>query len=108
MNGLICLTKADADAFAAAVDSSLGFPRDGVPIGPGPHVAPAKCRDVHYSTPTKHPTLPQWAVPFDGTVSGIPVAKPIGAIVQALDATWGLVGAVAPVVATVVDVVPVP
>lgn len=94
MTALVCLTLADAQAYQAAVDTKVGYPRDGVDIGAGIHASKAEGRTYHHAAVLPHPTLPQAAY-LDNTALGDDttggkqaVAKPVGAVVQALDATW--------------------
>lgn len=86
MTALVFTAQADADAFSAKVDADNGYPLPGVPCGAGPHF-PGDGITSHYGTTMKHPTLAQWAYPWDTPVQAIE-AKPATGAVTVLDATW--------------------
>lgn len=88
MTAIVCLAQSDADTYSAAVDAKLGYPKPGVNIGGGIHVPPAQSVTTRYADVQKHPTLAQWSYPDDAAVIGAAIALPVGATVQALDATW--------------------
>lgn len=100
MNATVFVALADVQAYGAAVDAAIGYPRDGVDMGAGPHVAKSASRTTQYSAPIKHPTLSLWAYPIDPQVqtvaARVALPVPISATVQTLDATWfPLAGAIA-------------
>jgi len=89
MNGMACLTLADATAYRAATDAAAGYPRDGVDIGGGIHASVVQSRTFHQGNVLPHPTLALAAViPWDATMIALAVAPPAGATVQIMDATW--------------------
>jgi hypothetical protein len=89
MNCLACLSLADAAAYQAAVDASLGLPRPGLDCPGGIH-QPGGGVTTHYGVALKHPTLTTGVFyPMDGTVQAKAIATPIGSAVQVFDpATW--------------------
>lgn len=91
MSAIVFTVKqADADAYSAAIDVKLGYPRNGVDIGAGIHAPQVVSRTLRYGAVLKHPVLAKWAYfPEDATVDAQGVALPIGATDnQTLDATW--------------------
>lgn len=88
MTAAVFVTRADADAYSAAVDARLGYPKPGIDVGGGKHVPPPQSATARYGDVQKHPTLAQWAYPSDPVVTAAAVALPGGAVVQPLDATW--------------------
>ena len=86
MTAVVCVTQVDATNYAAQVDAALGYPRNSVDHGAGLHTSSAKT--LRYQDVIKHPTLSQWAFPRDAQVAALPVAIPVGATVQTLDASW--------------------
>lgn len=88
MSAIVFTQQSDADAYSAAVDAKLGYPRPGVDMGGGLHAPPAQGATTRYGGVQKHPTLTLWAYPNDPAVAAAAIALPVGATVQVLDATW--------------------
>lgn len=88
MTAVVCLTSLDAQNYGAAVDVALGYPKNSTDHGAGRHVAAAAARTLRYQNVIPHPTLSLWAYPRDAQVAALPVALPVGATVQTLDASW--------------------
>lgn len=90
MAHLVFTNRLVAEGFSADIDTVLGYPRDGVNIGRGPHVPPSLGRTLRHSTVRKHPTLNQWAYEEDPVVIHMETRVPVPgtATRQTLDATW--------------------
>lgn len=89
MTALICLSSTDANKYQSDVDAAQGYPKDGIDIGGGIHASKAESRTYHQANVMKHPVNAVWAYLDDTTIGDAKgVAKPVGATVQVLDATW--------------------
>lgn len=68
MNVRTFATRAAAVRFAAAVDKAEGYPKDGVNVGGGRHVAAAKSRTVRHDRVRVHAARKLWAYPVSAAV----------------------------------------
>jgi hypothetical protein len=87
---IVFTSQAQANRFAADIDAEMGYPRDGVRMGPGRHAPLAACRTLHFAVPIKHPTRSEWAFPDEPVVQGKRgrVPLPGGAVVKELEPDW--------------------
>jgi hypothetical protein len=67
MNHIVFPSLALANLFAANIDAEIGYPKPGVNVGGGIHVAPLFVTQRHGAI-FKHPTLNEWAYPDDAAV----------------------------------------
>ena len=85
-------SEKNAVAFGAAVDSALGYPREGVNVGAGVHAPEAlSVTSSFYGPPRKHPTLEQWAFPYADDVGKLIEVTPElgkGAVLEERDPSW--------------------
>lgn len=88
MNVLVCLTQADADAYSAAVDSKLGYPKRGVNISQIPVDLNVVGVTQRYADVIKHPTLAKWSYQGDVIGDSLGVARPVGSVDQVQTPDW--------------------
>lgn len=86
MTGIVFAGSAAAQALQAAFDARLGYPRAGVDVGGGLHVAPAFSQTTHAARVVTNGT--SFALQTSGEIDAVSDV-PLGAGVrQALDTTW--------------------
>jgi hypothetical protein len=76
-----------AQTRSSSLDAAMGYPANGVPLGPGLHAPPAGARTLRYSAPIKHPTLSSWALPLDARATAYLTAAELAAVVT-LGTDW--------------------
>lgn len=86
-------TQATALTAQSTLDTDAGYPKAGVDIGGGIHAPPSQSITAHYQAVWQHPTLLEWAIMIDGTVSAnaVSLSAAIGTalpVPTTLDATW--------------------
>lgn len=62
---LIYFSLAEATAKSDAIDLAMGYPKEGVNIGSGPHASATQSRTYRHQSIVAHPTLPKWAYVID-------------------------------------------
>lgn len=88
MNGYVFTVQATANAFAAAVETALGYPKAGRRVGGGDHGPAYRARALRCGQVKQHVSLSQWMYPSNAEVNGSGVSvPPAGATEQAITPT---------------------
>jgi hypothetical protein len=85
MSHIIFTSQKEAEAYGAAVDKQMGYPKGGTNVGGGIHAPADQGMTLRYGDVRKHPKDELWSYPDPG-LTDLPLPK--DAVKSTLDDSW--------------------